>query len=441
MRRDLRGLGYVVRAHHGSLDREEREAAEAAVRGESRIVLFATSTLEIGIDIGDIDLVVLDGPAPDIPALLQRIGRGNRRSGTTRVMTCAESLLDVLVHAAMLEAARDGWLGPDERGPQHAVARQQVASYILQARRISRARGKVQGLLDRCAEPVVAGRLLDGMVAREELLEDARGLRLGEEWLDRLGRGEIHSTIEEPPGVTVEDEETGQKIASGVAFQRGRGLRAAGHLLEVRRWSDFKLEVRRVSDERLARGEWGYRSRPWLKGAGQPQAVRRYLGLAEDQWPVIPAGDGETLYVFHFGGARRRAVLELLAAQSPDAPGPDAIDEWLLLLPISLTHPTRKPDWLTQGNRAALDGAIAARLSRLERVLGRPQANRALPFAARLDEVRGWLRLDEELARLRDATWTTAHEPEVEAILRALGATIVAEDDEAGWPVAEAAPD
>ena len=50
---------------------------------------YATSTLEIGVDIGDVDLVVLDGPPPDIPALLQRIGRGNRRSGTTRVMACA----------------------------------------------------------------------------------------------------------------------------------------------------------------------------------------------------------------------------------------------------------------------------------------------------------------------------------------------------------------
>ena len=281
LRRELRPLGYRVRAHHGSLDREEREAVEAAARAEERIVVVATSTLEIGIDIGDIDLVVLDGPAPDIPALLQRIGRGNRRSGRTRVMACAGSLLDGVVHAAMIEAAREGWLGPAERGPQHAVARQQVASYILQGRRIARSRGKVQGLLDARAAPVAARGLLDAMVAGEELREDAGGLRLGDEWLDRLGRGELHSVIEESPGATVEEEATGRKIASGIVFREGRGLRAGGHLLEVRRWNDFKIQVRQVSDEALARGEWRYGSRPWLRGAGQPQAVRRYLGLAE----------------------------------------------------------------------------------------------------------------------------------------------------------------
>lgn len=36
--------------------------------------------------------------------------------------------------------------------------------------------------------------------------EDAGGPRLGEEWLDRLGRGELHATIEEPFGATVKDE-------------------------------------------------------------------------------------------------------------------------------------------------------------------------------------------------------------------------------------------
>jgi len=216
LRRDLRNLGYAVRAHHGSLAREEREATEAAARGERRIVVFATSTLEIGIDIGDIDLVVLDGPAPDVAALLQRIGRGNRRTGATRVLACADTLLDTVVHAAMIEAARDGWRGLAERGPEGAVARQQIASYLFQGRRIARPRARLQALLDDCAPPVLARDLLDTMIANDELISDASGVRLGEEWRSRVPYGDIHSTIEDEGGATVTDQATGRPIASGV---------------------------------------------------------------------------------------------------------------------------------------------------------------------------------------------------------------------------------
>jgi ATP-dependent Lhr-like helicase len=430
LRRDLRGLGYAVRAHHGSLAREERESTEAAARGERRIVVFATSTLEIGIDIGDIDLVVLDGPAPDVPALLQRIGRGNRRTGATRVLACADTLLDTVVHAAMIEAARDGWLGVAERGPEGAVARQQVASYIYQGRRIARPRARLQALLDDCAPPALARDLLDTMIANDELGTDASGVRLGEEWRARVPYGDIHATIEDDGGATVADEATGRPIASGVAFRAGRGLRAGGHLLEVRRWDDFRIEVRHVAEEARAEGDWRYRSRPWLHGTGQPQAVRRYLGLGPDDWPVMPVGDGATVWAFHFGGARRRAVLELLAARSPDTPTPGDITDWHIVLPGPLAA---RPAWLTCP-ATALEPLIDARLVRLERTLGRPAANRGLPRAARLAEVRGWLRLDEELAALRRASWARTSDPEAETILRAIGAALRGEDESRPGP-------
>ena len=57
-------------------------------------------------------------------------------------------------------------------------------------------------------------------------------------------------------------------------------------------------------------------------------------------------------------------------------------------------------------------------------MLGRPAANKRLPLDARLDEVRGWLRLDEELAWLQRAPWTHGHPPEVTAVLRALGTAV-----------------
>ncbi len=97
LRTPLAARGYTVWAHHGSLDRRVRERAETEAKEGTGLVIVATSTLEIGIDIGDIDLVVLDGPSPDLPALLQRIGRGNRRTGTTRVLACAGTPVEALM--------------------------------------------------------------------------------------------------------------------------------------------------------------------------------------------------------------------------------------------------------------------------------------------------------------------------------------------------------
>lgn len=73
----------------------------------------------------------------------------------------------------------------------------------------------------------------------------------------------------------------------------------------------------------------------------------------------------------------------------------------------------------------------------MERTLGRPVANRRLPHDARIAEVRGWLRLDEELAALRRATWARPVDPEAETLLVALGAAILAEGEDGA---AEAVP-
>ena len=81
---------YVSAVHHGSLSKNLREATEELFHQEKRIVVFATSTLELGIDIGDIDLVVLDGAPPNVNSLLQRVGRGI----TSRAHQIRPTLLD-----------------------------------------------------------------------------------------------------------------------------------------------------------------------------------------------------------------------------------------------------------------------------------------------------------------------------------------------------------
>ena len=81
-----RRRALTVFAHHGSLSRNRRERAERGYASARDAVLVATTTLEVGVDIGDVDLVALVGAPPDTRSLLQRIGRAGRRIGRTRVL-------------------------------------------------------------------------------------------------------------------------------------------------------------------------------------------------------------------------------------------------------------------------------------------------------------------------------------------------------------------
>lgn len=419
LRRELSACGYQVHAHHGSLDRREREGTEQALKDAQSIVVFSTSTLELGVDIGDIDLVVLDGPAPDMRALMQRMGRGNRRTNITRVMMCSGSLVETIVQSAMIEAAREGWLGSVVSGAQLAVVRQQIASYIYQSPTRSRRRETLAALVNDCLPQPDILAILDKMIADNELAEDGAGIRLEEEWLTKSATGAIHSNIEDTPGVEVVDEETGHTIAKGISHQSGRGLKAGGLLLEARGWADRKLEVRRVKESARAEGAWGYVSRGWLRSGDQPQSVRRYVGIPDGQWPVIEINFDT--YAFHFGGAKMRALLDLLKQLSPDVTASLVVNDWYVSL---RGQRVAKPLWITEPNMIALEEAIVERIAQLERALGRPRANGVLPLELRLREVRSWLDVDEQLRQLRNAEWITPPDQDTRDLLRDLvGAT------------------
>jgi len=78
-------LSVPVLLHYSSLHRDYREWVEKTFRQTQRAVCVATSTLELGIDIGDIDAVVLWGAPHSVTSFLQRLGRGNRRTDTSIV--------------------------------------------------------------------------------------------------------------------------------------------------------------------------------------------------------------------------------------------------------------------------------------------------------------------------------------------------------------------
>ncbi len=104
--------------HHGSLDRQQRERVEAAmVRGDLRAIV-CTGSLDLGIDWGDVDLVIQIGAPKNVKRLVQRIGRANHRyNAPSKAILVPANRFEVVECVAALEAVQEHDLDGDPRGP------------------------------------------------------------------------------------------------------------------------------------------------------------------------------------------------------------------------------------------------------------------------------------------------------------------------------------
>jgi ATP-dependent Lhr-like helicase len=120
----------AVTAHHGSLSKEKRLDAETRLKNGQLKALVATASLELGIDIGHVDLVCQIGSPHRIATLLQRVGRsGHTVSGTPKGRIFPMSLDDLVECAALLRAVRQGELDRivAHEAPLDVLAQQIVA--------------------------------------------------------------------------------------------------------------------------------------------------------------------------------------------------------------------------------------------------------------------------------------------------------------------------
>ena len=125
----------VVAAHHGSLSRELRLDAEQRLRSGQLRVLVATASLELGIDIGDVDLVCQLGSPRAIAAFLQRVGRaGHHVGGVPKGRLFPQSRDDLVECAALLDSVRRGELDALRipPAPLDVLAQQIVAEVAAQ---------------------------------------------------------------------------------------------------------------------------------------------------------------------------------------------------------------------------------------------------------------------------------------------------------------------
>ncbi|MDA4114674.1 MAG: DEAD/DEAH box helicase [Thaumarchaeota archaeon] len=122
-----------VGVHHGSLPREERERVENAFKSGQLRALVCTSTLELGIDIGSVDLVLQYMSPRQVTSLIQRVGRsGHDLRRTSEGVLITVSADDILESAASIEEAQKGRL-EETRPYQNSldVLAHQIAGYLM----------------------------------------------------------------------------------------------------------------------------------------------------------------------------------------------------------------------------------------------------------------------------------------------------------------------
>lgn len=271
-RRNVEYLTYALRqnprlapkvfAHHGSLSRDERLRTEQQFLRARNAVCIATSTLELGIDIGDVDRIVLLGPPPDVSSLIQRIGRGCRHQSVVNATCLADCEFNAHRFLHLVSCARDEMLFPDPVAIRPTVVVQQALSICLQNpkkwvgkqalyERLSPATREMYSLEEcECILNSMASSSLLRKVEKGRYVPEARAQFL-------FDRGYMHSLIEERSETDVVDSMTGRTLGSvrlrsteREALSRGGdvSLTIAGASHAVSRIRDEKIFVTQSSD-------------------------------------------------------------------------------------------------------------------------------------------------------------------------------------------------
>ena len=136
--------GLLARAHHGSVSKDQRAIIEDDLKSGRLRCVVATSSLELGIDMGEVDLVIQVESPPSVASGLQRVGRAGHQVGeVSRGVLFPKHRAD-LIHTAvaserMVEGAIEALAIP--QNPLDILAQQTVAAVALEPDRTSRTGG------------------------------------------------------------------------------------------------------------------------------------------------------------------------------------------------------------------------------------------------------------------------------------------------------------
>ena len=311
-----------IALHHGSLDAAQRRKVEAAMAAGRLRAVVCTSTLDLGIDWGEVDLVVNIGAPKGASRLAQRIGRANHRlDEPSKALLVPANRFEVLECRAALDA---NYLGAQDTPPIRAGALDVLAQHILgmacsapfaddalygEVITAFPYRDLARASFDRVVEFVATG----GYALKS--YERYAKIRQGDDGLWRISHPRVAQQYRLNIGTIVEAPYLNVRVARnrGHAFS-GRGGRVLGKVEE-----DF-IETLTVGDTFLFAG-----------------LVLRFEGIHEneaiatrtaDATPKIPAFIGGKFPLTTYLAARVRSIL---ADERKWADLPDQIAGWLRL--------------------------------------------------------------------------------------------------------------
>jgi len=304
-------LSSRVLAHHGSLSRNERERVEKRFSDDPSAICFATMTLELGIDIGDIDLVVIAAVPSSVASLIQRIGRGGRRRKNSRMIACYRDPGELSRLKHLFELIRRGDFCPEPYVFKPSILVQQAGSLLLQSRKkwLS-SRVFKDRLPGDVASEYNAGLLEELLLdlSSNEWLAPGRSGRFvaGERLLRAFERGEIHGNLGwEPVTVEVVDNSTGRSLGHVARdTEGGDRLVVAGRSREVLRRSETQIWVRDGIQSDQTR--FAPRGRQTISRE-VARSLAEFIGIENGSLPIVEIPGG--LAILHFQGSLGGEIL------------------------------------------------------------------------------------------------------------------------------------
>jgi len=333
----------AIALHHGSLDVGQRRKVEAAMaRGELRAVV-CTSTLDLGIDWGDVDLVIQIGAPKGCARLVQRIGRANHRlDEPSRALLAPSNRFEVLecraAQAAVAEGALDG-----ESLRQGAL--DCLAQHIMGAA---------------CGEPFDADELYEEVVRAAPYAGLPRSQF--DRTLDLVATGGYALQTYDRYRRIVQNLQTGRWRARNASIAQQHRMNV-GAIVEAE-MLDVRLTVRPSDRRRLAGGN--------AAGPGAPLIAGRKLGQIEEYF-IDGLTPGDT---FIFAGE----ILRLIGVRESDA----------LVMRASGAENPSIPSYA--GGKFPLSTFLA---ERVRQMLHTPTRHKALP-----KQVRDWLTMQKRRSML-----------------------------------------
>jgi ATP-dependent Lhr-like helicase len=310
-----------LHVHHSSLSLATRKTSEEAFSSQDGACIICTSTLELGIDIGDLDVVVQVGCPNSVSSFLQRMGRSGRRGKSVYVAWVLQNPCELLCSLAIIECAIrkevENLIPPKK---PYNVLLQQVFLYMYNHSRVSRkqlASSVLSPPVFSDIEPKILDQMVTYLVKSGYLTTDGEMVMLGTEAERVFGRSnwkDLYSVISgagEYRAVTPDGEVVGKLDARFVNSKNSEEISLGG-----RNWSMVKCDeghnivVVVPSGSDSSRIFWTSTS----EGGFSPLVCRMVQKIRAQGGTVLPLGEHE------------REVLQTVLARIPEGAGQNGLN-------------------------------------------------------------------------------------------------------------------